>query len=157
MFLSNVAERANVPEDDAEDLTRDFLQVLAKVLDRGSWEMIQEIVPLQVDHQSGGGQQSLTMEEFLVELSGEERVEDEQAAIHARAVAGAIRDAASRSQMDELSSLIEDDTTLALFEDRRGELTSVPNPSDGEVAQHTRPKAADREQSPPTEGSDDTG
>lgn len=101
-FISKIAERANVPEEDAADLVRDFLRELAKTLDRSSWEKVQEFVPLSVEVQSDGEQQSLTIEEFLVELSGEEPVEDELAGGHARAVAGVIREVIPKSRLDEL-------------------------------------------------------
>lgn len=149
-FLSQVAERANVPHEDAADLVDEVLRELARILDPESWRKVREIVPFEVDVESSGDGQSLSMERFLVELSGEEPVQEERAARHARAVAGAIRDAASESQIEQLSHLIEDDSVLALFEERRGELTTVPEPSDGEIAQHTRPEADD-EQSPPAQ------
>jgi len=145
-FLVRIAERANVPDDEAADLVEDVLRELAKVLDGESWTKIQEILPFEVDIEPSG--QSMSIEEFLTELSGDEPVEDERAAIHARAVAGTIGEAATKSQVEELSSLIEDETVLALFEERRGELTTVPDPSDGELAQHT-PPIAEREPSPP--------
>ncbi|HXV70652.1 MAG TPA: DUF2267 domain-containing protein [Acidimicrobiia bacterium] len=150
-FLELVAERANLPYHDAADLVDEVLRELAKVLDRESWTKIQEILPLEVDIEPFG--QSLSIEEFLMKLSRDEPVQDERAAIHAGAVAGTIGETASESRLEELSALIEDDTVLALFEERRGELTTVPNPSDGELAQHT-PPTADREQSPPAHGLD---
>lgn len=154
-FLSRVAERANVPEEQASGLVDDFLTALAKTVDRGTWEKIQEIVPMAVDAQQGEvGEKPLTIEQFLLELSGREPVADERAATHARAVAGAIREEASESQFEQLRSRMEDDTLLALFEEERGELTAVADPTDGEIAQHT-PPVADREESPPLQESDE--
>lgn len=123
-FLERVAERANLPYHDAADIVDEVLRELAKVLDRESWTKIQEILPFEVDIEPSG--QPLSIEESLMELSRDEPVRDERAAIHARAVAGTIGETASESQLEELSALIEDDTVLALFEERRGELTNGP-------------------------------
>ena len=139
-FLSRVSERANVPPAEAGDLVEEVLDQLAKVLDPKSWETIEDILPFEVGAASSGDHRSLSIEQFLVELSGDEPVEAERAASHARAVAETIRDAATEPQLRRLSTQIQDDAILALFEEHRGELTSVPEPSGGDIAQHTKPK-----------------
>lgn len=139
-FLSRVSERANVPQSEAADLVEEVLDDLANVLDPTSWETIQDILPFEVGDGSSGSDRSLSIEQFLVELSGDEPVGAERAASHARAVAGTIREAATEPQLRKLSNQIEDEAILALFEEHRGELTSVPEPSDGDIAQHTTPR-----------------
>lgn len=140
-FLAAVAARANVPDADAADLVSDFLSAIAGAIDEDAWEAVRALVPTSSDERAPEAPSSATIEEMLIEMSGEEGVAEDRVASHARAVAMAVRDRASTQQLRRLAELIQDDTVLALFEEHRGELTSVPEPSDGDVAQHTPPLA----------------
>lgn len=126
-FTAEVAERANLSDDDALELIKDFLSALPGFVTRDTWELIAELTPVQVsvEWEDVSEGVDMSMEDFLLEMSDEEHVELERAAEHARAVAETIRSRSSAEQLDRLRESITNEDLLALFETERGELTSA--------------------------------
>lgn len=129
-FVEDLSERAYLSEEDAQTLIVDFLEALPGFVDRETWELIADMVPVKVtvDWDQRGEQEDLTMEDFLLEMSAEEGVESTRAAEHARAVAETIHDHSNPAQIERLRSTMVNEDLLALFESTRGELTSHEEP-----------------------------
>lgn len=138
-FIARVAELARIPEDDAGSLVRDFLAALTGMVDRQTWDLIRSLVPgeIGVSWEEGADYEPTTIEQFLLDVSRREPVATERGAEHARAVAEAVREQATESELRQLASAIQDDDLLALFEETRGELTTPQTPTEGMEAIHS--------------------
>lgn len=138
-FIARVAELARIPEDDARSLVRDFFAALTGMVDRETWNLIRSLVPgeVEISWDEDADYETTTIEQFLLDVSRREPVAMDRAAEHARAVAEAVREQATESELRQLASAIEDDDLLALFEETRGELTTPQTPTEGTEAIHS--------------------
>lgn len=138
-FVARVAERARIPEADARPLVKNFLAALSGIVDRETWNLIRDLVPDEIEMawEDGADYEPSTIEQFLLDQSDREPVRADRAAKHARAVAGAVREWATDEELRQLTSLVQHDDVLALFEETRGELTTADSPTKGDRAIHS--------------------
>lgn len=110
-FLDRVAGRAGLDRDRARTATEAVLEVLAMRVTDGQVEDLRPFLPYELrpaldrgQTRSGGRATAMSLEEFLGEISRREGVSREEAAAHARAVMGVLREAVGEKEFRDTTA-----------------------------------------------------
>lgn len=136
-FYAHISNEARIPVEDAPSLVQGFLKAISEYVGEEAASVLEDVAPrgTRVGKSDPSVRDDGSIEQFLLDTSEEEAVEEGRAADHARVVAQALRARADESQWQRFQASIEEENILALFEFDRGELTDVDQPTAGRRAQ----------------------